>query len=272
MISGLGATLRALSTPDRHGSPANILVGWKTSEPALPAGGEIAAFDNTLWEAVSTTQEAVKFAYLARDGGAGSTGHLTASIHYTIGDKSLTWHLTAQNHARAPVKLPNQAFFNLTGIPSSPVLDHTLWIAADHYLPIGAHRTPTSQLRPVGGSAYDFTAPKSIGENLAKNGLTSAHNYILRSSGKTSLASISQDPASGRIMELHTNQPSLRLHLASPQGLTNTAYCLEPRKLPISPNSSHSPTSILHPGETYSHEIIFRFPDPSSPTAHPPQR
>jgi aldose 1-epimerase len=36
---------------------------------------------------------------------------------------------------------------------------------------------------------------------------------------------------------------------------------MEPQKFPDSPNRPEFPSSILHPGETYSHSIILRFPE-----------
>lgn len=301
IVSDLGATLQALSTPDRNGKPANILVGWKTPEQwlnndayfgstvgryanriangcftldekqySLPVNngpnhlhGGITGFDKVVWQTESTTTDSVKFTYLSHDGEEGYPGNLSVSVEYIIGEKSLTWRATAQTDAPTPVNLTNHAFFNLTGNPSSEVLAHHLQINADTYLPFDENQIPTGELRPVAGSGYDFTTPATIGGNLAKADPSFDHNYVLRSSGETHLASVSSDPASGRIMELHTDQPGLQFYLASPHGKPNTAYCLEPQKFPDSPNQPAFPSPILRPGETYSHEIIFRFPDPS---------
>ncbi|MDP4626503.1 MAG: galactose mutarotase [Akkermansiaceae bacterium] len=301
IVSDLGATLQALSVPDRDGKPANILVGWKTREQWLTndayfgstvgryanriAGGKfsidgneyplpvnnganhlhggITGFDKVVWKTESTTPDSVKFTYLSHDGEEGYPGNLSVSVEYIIGEKSLTWRATAQTDAPTPVNLTNHAFFNLTGNPTTEVLGHHLQINADEFLPFDDHQIPTGEHRPVVGSGFDFTTLASIGENLANAELSFDHNYVLRSSGETCLAAISKDPASGRIMELYTDQPGLQFYLASPHGIPNTAFCLEPQKFPDSPNQSAFPSSILRPGETYTHEIIFYFPDPS---------
>lgn len=301
IVSDLGATLQGLSTPDRNGTARNILVGWKTREQWLNndsffgstvgrfanriAGGTftldekkyqlainngsnhihggIKGFDKILWETQSTTLDSVKFTYLSPDGAEGYPGNLKTSVEYLIGEKSLTWRATAQTDAPTPVNLTNHAFFNLTGNSSSDVLAHQLQINADEFLPFDSNQIPTGELRPVSKSGFDFTSLTNIGENLAKAEISFDHNYILRPSRETRLASTSIDPASGRIMEVHTNQPGLQFFLASPHGIPNTAYCLEPQKFPDSPNQTAFPSPILRPGETYTHEIIFRFPDPS---------
>lgn len=301
VLSDLGATLQALSTPDRNGKATNILVGWKTREDwlkndnyygstvgryanriakahftldgkqyHLPVNhganhlhGGITGFDKVVWKTASTTLDSVKFTYLSHDGEEGYPGNLSTSVEYIIGEKSLTWRATAKTDAPTPINLTNHAFFNLTGNPSAEVLGHSLMINADKFLPIDNQQIPTGEQRPVIGSGFDFTALSNIGENLAKTQLSFDHNYILRSNGETCLAAISKDPESGRIMNLYTDQPGLQFYLASPHGMPNTAYCLEPQKFPDSPNQSAFPSSILRPGETYSHEIIFSFPDPS---------
>lgn len=300
IVSDLGATLQALSVPDRNGKSENVLVGWKTRgqwlkndtyfgstvgryanriagarftldgrEYHLPANdrsnhlhGGITGFDKVVWKTESTTLDSVQFSYLSHDGEEGYPGNLNITVEYIISENSLTWRATAQTDAPTPVNLTNHAFFNLTGNPSFEVLAHILQINADQFLPYDHNQIPTGEQRPVSGSGYDFTSPTTIGENLAKSDLSFDHNYILRPDQSTRLASTSGDPASGRRMEVHTNQPGLQFYLASPHGIPHTAYCLEPQKFPDSPNQPAFPSSILRPGETYFHEIIFHFPDP----------
>ena len=301
IVSDLGATLQALSTPDREGKPANILVGWKTREQwlkndayfgstvgryanrianggftldgkeyQLPVNngpnhlhGGITGFDKVIWKTESTSPDSVKFTYLSHDGEEGYPGNLSVSVEYIIGEKSLTWRATAHTDSPTPVNLTNHAFFNLTGEPTSEVLEHSLQIHGESYLPVSETQIPTGEFRPVADSGFDFTSSTPIGENLGKADSSFDHNYILQSSGETQLAAVSTDPASGRTMELHTDQPGLQFFLASPHDRPNTAFCLEPQKFPDSPNQAAFPSSILQPGETYSHEIVFRFPDPS---------
>ncbi|MEP4810191.1 MAG: aldose epimerase family protein, partial [Luteolibacter sp.] len=197
IVSDLGATLQSLSVPDRHGKPGNILVGWKTPEQwlkndayfgstvgryanriangtfhldgkehPLPVNngpnhlhGGITGFDKVVWKTESTTPHSVKFTYLSHDGEEGYPGNLNVTVEYIIGEKSLTWRASATTDAPTPVNLTNHAFFNLTGDPSREVLDHSLQIHADQYLPFDDAQIPTGELRPVAGSGFDFTSP-----------------------------------------------------------------------------------------------------------------
>ena len=299
-VSDLGATLRTLSVPDRDGKTANILVGYTEPGQWLDnasffgstvgryanriAGGKFpldgkeytlaqnngtnhlhggkAGFDKVLWKSETTGDHSVKFTYTSPDGEEGYPGTLETTIEYTLAKNSLTWKATAITDKATPVNLTNHAYFNLTGDPAASVLDHLLHIQAKKYLPVDATLIPTGELREVAGTPFDFTNPVTIGANLEKMEGGFDHNFVLSREDRLRLAARASDPASGRTMELFTNQPGIQFYLSSPFGNENSAFCLEPQKFPDSPNQPAFPDSILKPGETYTHEILLNFPDP----------
>jgi aldose 1-epimerase len=298
-VSNFGATLRSLSVPDREGRIENILVGfekedqWRENESlfGVTAGryanriakgrfqldgktyeltknnhgnhlhGGHAGFDKVMWEAEQLSEQAVRFSRISPDGEEGYPGNLEVIIDYVLGENSLTWEANATCDQATPVNLTSHGYFNLSGEPLQSVLGHELRIAADHYLPVDETTIPTGELRPVDCSGFDFRLPTRIRENLQLNQADFDHNFVLNQESKGPNATCF-DPASGRRMELFTNQPGLQFYLSSQLGGTHNALCLEPQKFPDSPNQSNFPSSILRPGETYTNSLCLRFPKP----------
>ncbi len=297
-VANLGATLRSLSVPDRDGESRNILVGCKSDEEWLKNGpffgstvgryanriaggkftldgttyelaknngpnhlhGGIKGFDKVIWESEIIGESSVKFTFHSKDGEEGYPGNLTVSVEYSLSGTKLTWKATATTDKATPVNLTNHAYFNLTGEPSTNVLDHVLSINAQKYLPVNGTLIPTGEMRTVSETPFDFQTPTLIAENLKAMEGSYDHNYILDPSASNSATL--KDPKSGRQMILTTNQPGLQFYLASPHGNKHSALCLEPQKFPDSPNQPEFPSSILMPGETYAHTITFDFPEP----------
>jgi aldose 1-epimerase len=298
-VSELGATLRTLSVPDRDGKSGNILVGFGSPEEWLNngpffgstvgryanriAGGKFSldgkeyqlatnnagnhlhggtkGFDKLVWKTQSVGESSIRLSLLSPDGDEGYPGNLNVTVEYTLGERSLTWKATATTDKATPVNLTNHAYFNLSGDPSAPILDHVLRIDAEKYLPVDETLIPTGELAPVASTGFDFTSPTSIGENLAKMDGSFDHTFVLTKPQRPRPAAVVRDAASGRTMELYTNKPGLQLYLSSPFGKPNSAICLEPQHFPNSPNQANFPSPILRPGETYSHTIALRFPE-----------
>lgn len=299
-IHPLGATLRALCVPDRHGELQNILVGfnaeadWLRNHPNFGStigryanriangrfdidglsfqlsqnlgknhlhGGHI-GFNKVRWQSERISEQHARFTHVSEHGHEGYPGNLDVSIEMILGEHSLTWKASATTDQATPVSLTLHPYFNLSGNPASSVLDHLLRIDANAYLPVDESGIPSGEIRAVKNSPFDFSSPVSIGENLGKSTHSFDHNYVLNSTPDTPSVRCT-DPVSGRIMEVFTDQPGIQLYLSSPLGNLNSAVCLEPQNFPDAPNHPHFPNPILHPGETYSRFITFSFPEPS---------
>ncbi len=298
-VHALGATLRSLCVPDRHGNFQNILVGfdsendWLQNHPNFGStigryanriangcfkidgipfqlsqnqgknhlhGGHI-GFNQVMWKSEPISAQHARFTHRSESGHEGYPGNLDVSIDFILDENSLTWRATASTDQPTPINLTSHPYFNLSGNRSSSILDQVLKINADSYLPIDEASIPTGEIRSVKNSAFDFTSPISIGENLGKSTQSFDHNFILNCTPETPSVSCT-DPLSGRVMEIFTDQPGLQLYLSSPLGNANSAFCAEPQNFPDAPNHPHFPNSILRPGETYSRFITFSFPEP----------
>jgi aldose 1-epimerase len=94
---------------------------------------------------------------------------------------------------------------------------------------------------------------------------------VLRSGGGTlSLAARVEEPASGRVLEIWTDQPGIQLYTGNFLDGTvvgkggkayqkHFAFCLETQHFPDSPNHTNFPTTILEPGQTYRTVTVHKF-------------
>ena len=72
-------------------------------------------------------------------------------------------------------------------------------------------------------------------------------------SGKSHLAAVLEDEASGRVLELRTDQPGLQIYSGAKLGAPYQAFgglALEPQKFSDAPNHPNFPSIQLEPGET----------------------
>jgi len=247
-VHPLGATLRCLCVPDREGRFENILVGfeseelWQQNDPhfgctigryanriangrfslnGIPhqlsrnqgnhhLHGGFKSFSKVIWKTEILSDHTVRFFYRSPSGEEGFPGKLDVTVDYILGENSLTWKASATTDQATPVNLTCHPYFNLTGNPKQPILQHELQILADAYLPVDPTLIPTGEIRMVTGSGFDFRTPIPIGKNLETAATSFDHTFVLNSNARQPSARCF-DPASGRIMELTTNQPGLQL-------------------------------------------------------------
>lgn len=238
-------------------------------------GGKV-GFDKVLWSGTAT-ENGVKLTYLSKDGEEGYPGNLTVTVTYELTDNNeLRWQATATTDAPTIVNLVHHSYWNLSGNPESSINDHLLTLAADHYLPTNPGLIPTGEIAPVANTPMDFTTPTEIGSRLEvpfealELGGGYDHAWVRRKGEGTRLAARLHDPKSGRVMELHTDQPAIQFYggnfldgtVTGKGGIKyphRSALCLETEQFPDSPNQPTFPSPVLRPGETYTHTMVHRF-------------
>jgi aldose 1-epimerase len=245
--------------------------------------GGVNGFDRKLWT-VDDIREgpapSVTLSCVSPDGEEGYPGTLSTRLTYALtGPRELSIAFEATTDAPTVVNLTHHGFFNLADAGADgTILDHVLTIAADAYLPVDATAIPAGGPAPVAGTPFDFRNPQPIGARIREGheqlrlGRGYDHNYCL-DGGRTDtprLAARVEHPASGRVMELLTDQPGLQFYsgnfldgtAAGKNGRLHRqsdAFCLEPQSWPDTPNRPDFPSARLDPGKVYRHTSIFRF-------------
>jgi aldose 1-epimerase len=228
-------------------------------------GGE-AGFGRQPWRVVANGKSFLELALCSPDGSNGFPGNLDVIALISIEGNVLTLQWEATTDAPTPVSLTWHPYFNLSGDPRLPVDDHTLRIAAGHYLPVNGALIPTGGIEPVAGTPFDFRVgralrappPASHPQVQLVGGFD--HCWVLEKG--TRVAAELHSPVSGVRMQVSTDLPGLQFyggyHLPEAHpGLHG--ICLEPECLPDAPNQSHFPSCVLRPGKVHRSSMSFAF-------------
>ena len=245
--------------------------------------GGLAGFDRKPWSVTDIGEKPAPFvtlSYVSPDGEEGYPGRLEAQITYSIlGGHELSVAYSAVTDRPTVVNLTNHSFFNLAGVePGGGILEHQLMIPADSYLPASAAGIPLGAPSPVDATPFDFRKPHRVGVRIRdqieqiqiRQGYD--HNFCLRGgvTDQPRLAARVEDPRSGRVLELWTDQPGVQFYsgnfldgtVTGKYGRVHRQYdalCLEPQRYPDSPNRPDFLSARLDPGQTYRHHSRYRF-------------
>jgi aldose 1-epimerase len=250
--------------------------------------GGIDGFDNKVWEAtvVPATSDEVglRLHYTSPDGEEGYPAQLGVDVTYTLtNDNAIEIDYRAVNESAdlsTVVNLTNHAYWNLEGEGTSSILDHELWLNAEHYTPVDPTLIPTGAIDEVEGTPFDFTDRTAIGERIRDDdeqlriGLGYDHNFVLdRSSPEdTSLIKAAHvwEPNSRRVLDIYTTEPGIQFYsgnfldgsLLGTGGHTyrqGDGFALETQHYPDSPNQPDFPSTVLDPGQEYESTTIYDF-------------
>ncbi|HSI41820.1 MAG TPA: aldose epimerase family protein [Xanthobacteraceae bacterium] len=240
-------------------------------------------FDRHVWSIDALGAEPQPFVRLSRvspEGEEGYPGTLKVTATYTLtGGTGLAVSYEAETDRATMVCLTNHSFFNLSGVEAGgSVLEHRLSLTADHYLPVDSEAIPRGAPAPVEGTPFDFRSAWPVGARIRtaheqlRLGRGYDHCYCLNgtSGAAPRLAARLEEPVSGRVMELLTDQPGLQLYSGNfidgaalgkygQLHRQSDALCLEPQNFPDTPNRPDYPSARLDPGQVYRHRTIYRF-------------
>ena len=314
-LISFGARLTELWVPDRNGVHADIVLGFDTlaeyeatetyfgatcgrygnrirrgrfmldgamvqvdcNEHGNHLHGGVAGFDRKVWAIADLTDSRVVFTALSEAGEMGFPGRSTLTAIYDLASDGLTITMQADTDAPTVMNMVHHSYFNLAGQGTGDVLGQMIRLDAPFYTPVDAELLATGEVLSVAGTAFDFTAAKPIGRDIADlpgvgaeifgDGGGYDHNWCLDGTGACATA---WDPASGRKMVLTTTEPGVQFYTGgylspSHKGKAGASLCkyagftLETQKFPDAPNFAHFPQCRLNPGETYRQRMQFRF-------------
>ena len=241
--------------------------------------GGLKGLDMVVWDVDHLSDSLITMSYYHKDGEEGKPGNLIIMMTYSLNhDNTFRVKYYAQCDRPTHVNLSHHSFFNLKGEGNGTINDHILQINASGMTPVNEVLIPTGEIMDVTGTPFDFRTAKPIGQDLEveneqlKNGMGYDHNWVLdrQTENGIELAASVYEPASGRYMEVWTDQPGLQFYggnffdgtvkgkYRKPHGYRES-IALETQKFPDSPNHPDFPCTIVKPRHPYSHTCIYSF-------------
>lgn len=235
-----------------------------------------------LWDAEPKTTligDAVSFHYLSPDGEENFPGNLDVTVTYTWTDKcDLIIRYEATTDKATLCNLTNHTYFNLAGHDHGTVRDHVVFIDADVITPVDSELIPLGSYMPVVDTPFDMREGLLLGDGLDQMAdcpqMQPAggydHNFVLSKGFAMACCASVYHEATGRYMEVITDQPAVQLYTActanyegGKNGVTYghfSGLCLETQHCPDSPNNPQFPgTTTLRPGDKYDTTTIYAF-------------
>lgn len=231
--------------------------------------GGFESFGKKLW-AVTDLGDAVLFTYASPDGDEGYPGNLKVKFYAKLEeDNSLRMRYEATTDKETIVNLTRHEYFNLNAESGNGILDHSLQIEAEAYLPKNSKNVPTGELKSVAETPFDLREAVHLKEAVASIEGGFDHNFVLNEGRSDTPAAVVIAPDAKLKMKLFCTQPGIQFYSANGilqfKGKHGTitggcpGLCLEPQHFPDTPNHDHFPTTVLKPGELYAHDIIYTF-------------
>ena len=253
-------------------------IGRNDGPNALHGGAD--GFDRRNWTVAAVGEVPEPFVTLALaspDGDGGFPGVLDARVTYRLsGPGTLSMLFEATGDRPTLCALTNHSYFDLGC--AGDILGHRLTVAADAFLPVDADLIPAGAPHPVAGTPFDFRNPRGVGERIREADeqflLTRGydHNFCLSGGAapEPRLAARVEHLESGRVLELHTDQPGVQFYSGNfldgrVRGKRNRlyrqgdAFCIEPQNWPNAANRPDFPSVRLDPGAAYRHHSLYRF-------------
>ncbi len=324
VLCNLGATLVALRTPDRDGHIADVVLGydnWEDYRYDAPFHGKTVGrfanriakgcftlngkeyalacnngpnhlhggpngFAEKLWNARVETDRVV-FSLVSPDGDEGYPAEVGVETVYDLSDDGvLEINYFARSDDDTLLNLTNHTYFNLAGHDSGTILEQTLKLNCEGFLPTDSGLIPTGEVAPVAGTPMDFLQAKPIGRDIRAQYepllLGKGYDHCFTVKGWQPAAPAQEapammdvaelcDPASGRKLKVRSTQPAVQIYsgnflATSPRkgkgGCTypeNGGVAIECQGYPDAPNQPQFPAATLKKGETYRHTIEFAF-------------
>jgi aldose 1-epimerase len=218
------------------------------------------------WQVTEVSHDTLGLTYSSPAGEEGYPGSLQIEARFCIEGTSLLVDFSASTDATTPVSLTYHPYFNLSGDPHRPVVDHMLRIPASKFLPVDPALLPTGELAEVDGTPFDFRRARGVRATEDPHPqlqLAGGYDHCWVLDGDADCAAELHSVSSGITLRLLAPGPGLQLYgghgLARQHPRLGNGLCLEPQGLPNAVNVPQFPSVLVHPGEAYHKRFRYAF-------------
>lgn len=298
-VVNYGATITAITVPDRNGVAANVILGSDSLQDylgrfsAASVQGRYAnriarghfVLDGTEYQLTKNMGEhhlhggKVGFAKVVWEAAPLPAREHEVGVHMSYlsvdGEEGypgnlragVSYTLTDDNELRLDytASTDKPTVVNLTNhayfdlSAAGKISDQVLWINADQYTPADSQLIPTGEIAPVKGTPLDFTTAASIG----------SRSTLIEAPQRQSFDHnfIINGGGSKLVKAAEVRDPAsgrvMQVFTTQPgiQLFTGNAmgFCLEPHHFPDSPNHPRFPSTTVRPGQPFESTTIYKF-------------
>ncbi len=222
----------------------------------LHSGAEATHLQN--WDLVEVDERSATLVIDLPDGVCGLPGNRRITATYCVqDDATLTLDITGTTDATTLMNFANHSYWNLDGTETYD--GHTLWIAADAYLPSTPDFTPTGEVMAVEGTAMDFRAPRELRAGIP----AFDNNFCLSDTSEPLREVLRLTGQSGVSMTLATTCPGVQVYdgrgAERPGRGRYEGLAIEAQHWPDAPNHRHFPSIKISPDTPYRQTTRWTF-------------
>jgi len=237
-----------------------------------------------VFDAVQHNPSSVEMSYVFADGEEGFPGTLTLRLLYSVteaNELALDYEAVALD-APTVANFTTHAFFNLEGAHSTSALRHEVMICASRYFGMTPELIATGELLSVDGTPFDLRQPVVLDTRMrSPQGAGEVAGYDdcfaidrnTATAGELALCARVNAPASGRVMEVWSTEPTMQFYTGMVAGeplaggpgkggrryLQQQSLCFEPQGYPNAPNLPAFPSAVHMPGQARHGRTLYRF-------------
>jgi aldose 1-epimerase len=147
---------------------------------------------------------------------------------------------------------------------------HVVQVLADEFVPADETMTLSGRREPVDGRANDLREPRVLADVLPRLHLNHGDNYLLRPSPGVAVVARVREPATGRTLEVRTDESNLQFYTGSHLDGTCTgkggksygkhgALCLECQGYADGASHPELGDIMVRPGQPQRRTTIYAF-------------
>ena len=199
-------------------------------------------------------------------------GNLDCKAKFTLNNNNeFIISFCAKTDEDTIVNLTNHNYWNFHGHKNNyqNIVNHNVYIEADHICEIDESYIPTGKIVSVKDTKFDLNNTFHISQNfLDEEGID--HNYVLKNANLVKADGIIFSTLTGMGVEYFTDQPGMQFYTGNMMDENyegkyyktygkNHGMCFEPQIFPDAINHSNFPSPMLNAGDTYRSTIKMKF-------------